>query len=105
MCIRDSHLIDRHRRKQVRGQVVPIGGLPALDPAADEALARHQRQARVEAAIARLPDAHRRVVVLHHVHGVPLEQLAEEEGVPVGTLKSRLHRGRARLAELLGGEP
>lgn len=96
------HLIDRHRRRRVRGEVVSIAGLPAVDPAADEALARHQRQARVEAAIQHLPDAHRRVVVLHHLHGIPLEELALDEGVPVGTLKSRLHRGRARLAELLG---
>jgi RNA polymerase sigma-70 factor (ECF subfamily) len=99
------HLIDRHRRRQVRGQVVSIAGLPSLEPAADEAIARRQRQARVEAALQRLPDPHRRVVVLHHLHGVPLEQLAEEEGVAIGTIKSRLHRGRARLAELLGGDP
>jgi RNA polymerase sigma-70 factor (ECF subfamily) len=99
------HLVDRHRRSRVRGEVVSIAGLATAEPAADDALDRHQRRARVEDAIARLPDAHRRVVVLHHIHGVPLETLAEEEGVPLGTLKSRLHRGRARLAELLGGEP
>ena len=52
--------------------------------------------------IVRLTDSHRRVVVLHHIHGVPLEQLAADEGVALGTIKSRLHRGRAHLAELLG---
>jgi RNA polymerase sigma-70 factor, ECF subfamily len=98
------HLIDRHRRRTVRGEVVPIGGLASPDLALDEALSRRERQARVEAAVQALPEPMRRVVVLHHVHGVPLEQLAEEEGVAVGTIKSRLHRGRARLAELLGGE-
>lgn len=99
------HLVDRHRRRLVRGEVVEIGALPAADPAPDEALARAQRRARVEAAVRQLPEAHRRVVVLHHVHGVPLETIAEEEGVPLGTVKSRLHRGRARLAELVGGDP
>lgn len=98
------HLVDRHRRDRVRGEVVSIAGLSTAEPAVDEVLDLAQRQARVEAAIARLPDAHRRVVVLHHIHGVPLETLAEEEGVPIGTLKSRLHRGRARLADLLGGD-
>jgi DNA-directed RNA polymerase specialized sigma24 family protein len=44
-------------------------------------------------------------VVQHHVHGVPLEQLATEEGVALGTIKSRLHRGRARLAEQLRRSP
>jgi RNA polymerase sigma-70 factor, ECF subfamily len=98
------HLIDRHRRKQVRGQVVSIAGIAGTEPEVDEAIARHHRQARLEAAIRRLPDAQRRVVVHHHIHGVALEQLAEEEGVAVGTLKSRLHRGRVRLAELLGDD-
>jgi RNA polymerase sigma-70 factor, ECF subfamily len=98
------HLVDRHRRRTVRGEVVPIAGLPTVDPGADEVLAGRQRRDRVEAAVQRLPEAHRRVVVLHHVHGVSLEDLAAEEGVPVGTIKSRLHRGRIRLAELLGGE-
>jgi RNA polymerase sigma-70 factor (ECF subfamily) len=99
------HLIDAHRRRQVRGEVLSIAQLPASEPAADEQVAQIQRRERIEAAVARLPDAQRRVVVLHHIHGVPLEQLAEEEGVPIGTLKSRLHRGRTQLAELLGGEP
>jgi DNA-directed RNA polymerase specialized sigma24 family protein len=38
------------------------------------------------------------VFVLTQVHGQPLEAVAEVEGVPVGTLKSRLHRARAALA-------
>jgi DNA-directed RNA polymerase specialized sigma24 family protein len=40
-------------------------------------------------------------VVLHHQHGVPLEQIALEEGVAIGTVKSRLHRARARLVTLM----
>jgi RNA polymerase sigma-70 factor (ECF subfamily) len=99
-----NHLIDRHRRRQVRGEVVSIEALPAVSPGADEIVAATQFRERVEAAVQRLPDALKRVVVLHHVHGVPLDQLAEEEGVPVGTVKSRLHRGRIQLAELLGGD-
>lgn len=53
-------------------------------------------------ALATLPHAQREVLVLHHVAGVPLEQVAAELGVPVGTVKSRLSRGRAALAPLLG---
>lgn len=97
------HLTDRHRRRVVRGEVVPIDGLQAVDPGPDEALAKHQRRARLEAAIRRLPEAQRRVVVLHHIHGMPLLDIAREDGVEIGTLKSRLHRGRARLATLLRG--
>ena len=48
------------------------------------------------------PCEYRRVVVLHHLNEVSLDAIAQEEGVALGTVKSRLHRARARLLELLG---
>ena len=66
-----------------------------------EACATAQYWARALAAQGKLPEAQRRVFVLTQVHGQPLEAVAEVEGVPVGTLKSRLHRARAALAVTL----
>ena len=99
------HLIDRHRRRAVRGEVVPLHeeALPDDAPGADARLAQRRRSVRLGAALARLPEAQRRAVVLHHLQGVSLVDLANEEETSVGTIKSRLHRGRGRLAELLGG--
>jgi len=99
------HLIDRHRRRVVRGEVVPRHevALPDPAPAADARVAERRRAVRLEAALARLPDLQRRVVVLHHLQGVELAVIARDEGASIGTIKSRLHRGRGRLAELLGG--
>jgi RNA polymerase sigma-70 factor (ECF subfamily) len=51
-----------------------------------------------------LPDDLKRLVIGHHLGGVSLPVLAEQEGVPVGTLKSRLHRARGMLAAALGRE-
>ncbi len=104
LTIAHRHLVDRHRRRTVRGVVVPLAGL-STPAEAEEVLDRAQRHARLEAALARLPEPQRRVVVLHHLHGCTLEQLAESEEVALGTIKSRLHRGRARLAELLDARP
>ena len=39
--------------------------------------------------------------MLHTVQGVPYHEIAERAGVPVGTIKSRVHRGHARLAAAL----
>jgi RNA polymerase sigma-70 factor, ECF subfamily len=58
----------------------------------------------VHRALQRVPEDFRAVLILHDVQGVPYEQIAEAIGAPVGTIKSRLHRGRVALARALRGE-
>jgi len=55
-------------------------------------------------ALAGLPDAQRRAIVLHYLADLSVEQIAAREGVAAGTVKSWLHRGRARLATVLENE-
>lgn len=55
-------------------------------------------------ALLRLPDQQREAVVLHHLADLPLDEIAERLGVAVGTVKSRLSRGRTALADLLDDE-
>ena len=55
------------------------------------------------AALRRLPAEQRRALVLHHVADLPVAEVAAETGVPVGTVKARLSRGRAALAASLEG--
>lgn len=50
------------------------------------------------ASLRRLPWPQRQVLVLHHIAGLPVGEIAAELGVPVGTVKTRLVRGRAALA-------
>jgi RNA polymerase sigma-70 factor, ECF subfamily len=53
-------------------------------------------------ALAKLSDEHREVLVMVGASGMSYEEVAEICGVAVGTVKSRVNRARARLAELLG---
>ncbi|WP_111648697.1 RNA polymerase sigma factor [Actinoplanes lutulentus] len=53
------------------------------------------------AALAALPAAHRRALVLHYLGDLPVAEIARREGVAAGTVKSWLHRGRAALATQL----
>jgi RNA polymerase sigma factor (sigma-70 family) len=53
--------------------------------------------ARLEAAIAALPAPFRETVVLRDIHGLDYREIAVVMGVPVGTVMSRLARGRGRL--------
>lgn len=56
------------------------------------------------AALSRLPEKHRRVVILHHLSDLSITEIAQQEGVAEGTVKSWLHRGRAALATALTEE-
>jgi RNA polymerase sigma-70 factor (ECF subfamily) len=57
----------------------------------------------VLAAVAALPDGYRSVVVAVDVQGCSYQEAAERLGVPVGTVMSRLHRGRRRVLEAVEG--
>lgn len=74
----------------------------SLDPAllAEQAL----QQERVVEAWGRLHEQHRVVLSLHEIEGYSLEEVASIIEVPLGTTKSRLHRARQSLRELLGAE-
>ncbi len=52
-------------------------------------------------ALAELPDEYREAVALHDLGGMPYDEIAVATGVALGTVKSRIHRGRLRLRELL----
>src|SRR5262245_42949799 len=54
-------------------------------------------------AIAELPRAYREVIVLHYFADLSVEEMATVLGVPTGTVKSRLSRGRSALASRLTG--
>lgn len=50
------------------------------------------------AALSRLPADQREAIVLHHLVDLPLDEIALRQGVPLGTVKARLSRGRKALA-------
>jgi len=62
-------------------------------------------RADLRTAIAALPRQFREVIVLHYLADLSVEETARVLSVPVGTVKSRLSRGRAALAERLDGYP
>jgi RNA polymerase sigma-70 factor (ECF subfamily) len=53
------------------------------------------------AGLKQLPEEQRDAIVLHYLVDLPLEEIALRQGVPLGTVKSRLSRGRRALAHRL----
>ncbi len=88
-------------RRMVRGRRPPDRST-ALPTETAPASAEHV--ALVE-ALKLLPTAQRIALVLHHMVDLPIADVAFETGVAVGTVKARLSRGRAALAELLADHP
>jgi RNA polymerase sigma factor (sigma-70 family) len=76
---------------------------PGTDP--DVLLDREITQERILAAWSQLNEDHRVVLSMHDIEEYSLVEIAQILDAPVGTLKSRVHRARARLRELLEKEP
>ncbi len=88
--------LDRVRRAQAR----PTTDLPEVEIAEPDT--DRETVLDVHAALACLPIEQRVAVVLVDMQGYPVADAAATLGVPIGTVKSRCSRGRARLAVLLG---
>lgn len=63
-----------------------------------------QLKARVESCLRKLPESFRTVVILREMDGFSYDEIADVVQVPVGTVKSRLKRGRMNLKDLLRAE-
>ena len=98
----------RSRAGQERAQEDPLptdhARLPSTAEPPDEGLARAQERQRIWKALRELPAEFRTAVVLFDVEGHTYDEVAAIEGVPIGTVKSRLSRGRTLLRSLLAGE-
>lgn len=78
--------------------------VPSAPAPADDALAKARAAERVREAIAALPDAQAQVMRRAWLDGVTLRQVAEEQGVPLGTVKSRVRLAMKSLRSTLATE-
>ena len=77
-----------------------IEGLPGPG-SPDYDNSRYETIVRLDKALKQLSDDHRIVVLLHDSEGYKISEIQQITGVAAGTVKSRLHRARARLREIL----
>jgi len=92
------------RRSKIRFDSFPEDGesrLPSTVVAPDAAYVEKMFDADVETALAELPPDFRAAVVLCDVEGLSYEEIADVLGVKMGTVRSRIHRGRAMLRDAL----
>jgi len=102
---------DERRRRHLQGEGIAVledyrealmRGSQAENP--DVSVAREQVRKLLEQAVGALPQSFRSVFVLREVEGLTSEETAEILDIPIATVKTRLHRSRRRLQEMLAPE-
>ncbi len=91
--------ISRWRRGRTAQRFLSRSRPPENAPAPDETTVA------LVTALRALPEPQRRALVLHHLAGFTVAEIAAQERCPEGTIKARLSRGRAALVPLLGSTP
>jgi RNA polymerase sigma-70 factor (ECF subfamily) len=98
-------ILRRAQRRPTNALPDPEEGAPelpdaaAVDPAAEAA--RGELYRHLDSALQRLPEDQRRAIVLCDVYGMDYPEVARLTDSALGTVKSRIHRGRLRLREML----
>ena len=108
IAITRAYNIERSFRRRFRWFTVPLDGPGSTELAAsphatdpERLMAAAQTRSRIDEALAALPFNCRTVVVLRDIEGLSYEEIAEALDLNVGTVKSRLSRGRETLREKL----
>ncbi len=105
-----TNVLAKHRRREARridATARLIAATPTAADTGDDTAARLDAGAlwpRVAAAVAELPDGERDALLLYAWEELSYEQVAAALDIPVGTVRSRLARARARLRELTGAD-
>jgi RNA polymerase sigma-70 factor (ECF subfamily) len=101
--------INKYRQRQRGPQLASLDEDSMMEPADDEEstpdhmLFDNMLGHEVEEALARVPEDFRMAVVLCDIEGLSYQEVAHSTGVPIGTVRSRLARGRAMLRRSLSG--
>jgi len=106
-----NRLISLDRRRRARPELVVLeGGIDAATSPSDLALqnerltaVRFSREA-INHALSRLPEEFSTAIVMCDIEGLSYQEIAEVMECPVGTVRSRIARGRARLSRMLVAE-
>ena len=94
-------LLRRENRRQADSLDEAALDLPSTEPSPQESAERKELREQVEDGLRQLPPDYRAVLVLREIHQLRYDEIAQALSLDVGTVKSRINRGRKRLREIL----
>ena len=104
----NAAISQKRKRRATTSLDAGRNGKPIAEPTDDshgivpgETMEQGEEEAKLHAAIRRLSVEHRAVLVMKDIDGMKYEEIAEVTGVPIGTVRSRLHRARLDLRAIL----
>jgi RNA polymerase sigma-70 factor (ECF subfamily) len=107
--IANHHCIDRLRKRRltwlsIDDDLPPHPALQEQAPGPEEASVRREQSEALQALLSKLPPDDRSVVVMRYWYDLSYEEIAEATRTTVSAVKSRLHRARGHLGELLAAQ-
>ncbi len=99
--------MDILRRESRRRETLSLDGeeapadVPDRGPTPQEAAEQQELRREIEAGLAALPPEYRQALILREIHQLSYQEIGETLGLDIGTVKSRISRGRQRLRKIL----
>ena len=98
--------LDQYREESYEGEVHSLlETLEGRGPGPLDLAQGQERRERIRASVDRLPDFLRQVLILAYYQGLKYRDIADIVGIPVGTVKSRLHAALVKLQEMWNASP
>jgi RNA polymerase sigma factor (sigma-70 family) len=98
-----SNLLRRHKRAEIRAlRALAATDLSTVDSGAEDRLDARRTVAKVAGVLAKLPRRQREVLLLFAIAELSYEEIAAALAIPLGSVRSALHRARAKVRKALG---
>lgn len=105
LSIASNHCIDRLRRRRLK--TVDIEDLPAWRPLVSDRpqperiMLESEKEERIQQLLNQLPEHYRLALIMHYWNELSYQEICDATGLSLSAVKSRLHRGRLKLAKLM----
>lgn len=95
-----NHCMDEFRKKQYTTVQIEVDEEKVVNPNHPEIIfLKHEKKRQLERLVSTLPDDERLIILLRYINEVNYEEISEIMGVPLSTVRNKLHRAKKKMRE------